>query len=211
MSKVIVLNQRATSVSPVAVNYLLTINQLSARNAPVTREETKETKQLSTFGEYSQYAVYVPFILSGLIFLGIFIFQMIQRVKNLKNISVALVIAMFAASIPTVLSMMQSNVQQSVKASPEEIPKELRVKSIPTDSAIISWTTGAVVMGSVRIREFTNEKTQPRVFVGDRQIAVSNHSVTVTGLKQNHQYELEILSGRIWYDDGGKLIQFIYK
>ncbi len=197
--------------SPVATNYLLTINQLSARNAPVTAEEVQETKQLQQFSTISSLASFSPIIISIVLFVSTFIFLMMRQLKNFKNISMAVGIALFAACIPTVMNMSQGGVHQNVRAGPEEVPREIRVEKIDASAVQIRWLTDAVKIGSVRMRQKGQGETQYRVHVGDDQQAIKQHSVNITNLKKNQSYEFEILSGSTWYDNAGETLSFTFK
>lgn len=197
--------------TPVALNYLVSINQLSARNAPVTQEEIAVAKQLPFLEIFSPYIIYAPFVLFVILFAGAFMFQMQNRMKNLKNISMAIVIAVFAASIPTMLTMTQTGVHQAAKAGPEEVPREVIVQKIPDGGIIITWNTDAIKFGSVKISKIPAVNTAPFVYVGDNQVPVKNHTVKIPTLTQNQAYEVEILSGNTWYDNAGKPIEFVYR
>lgn len=199
-----------TNPAPIAaVNYFVTINQLSARNT-----QDVATIQEGSPTQYPQWVdemiPYTPFILFSALFIAAFGIQVVNRVKTVRSIITAFFIAIFAASIPATLTYIEQGSRQQVKAGPQEVPREIRVSPKSADSILIEWKTDAEHLGMVRIGTKPLTEETGRAYVADNKQKTRVHSVEVPKLIKGETYELEIYSGRAWYDDNGKYIQFTF-
>lgn len=192
-----------------AVNYFVTINQLTAHNTVSAHEETvQQTPQSPLLHLLEPFFPYAPFVLVALLFVVAFGIQVVYRARSLKNISTALVLAVLVASMPMMLTYVSQGSRQTVSAGPDEIPREVRVQANTPSSVIISWRTDAKHVGVVRLGAVPFAAQTPRVYLANNREEVQMHSVSINGLKKGTTYEFEILSGTSWYDNGGKYIQF---
>ena len=131
----------------VAAKYFATVNELSAKVEAKTQEETTQTQTPSRFEALTQYVPLAPFVLFALLFVVAFGIQVVNRVKTAKSIVTAVMIAIFAASIPATLTYIETGARQEVKAGPQEIPRNLLVGPGSSDSIVVTWETDAQAIG----------------------------------------------------------------
>jgi len=196
-----------------ATNYFVAINELTAHNAAVTNEETVQpTQQSPYFHSLELYFPYAPFVLVALLFVIAFGIQVVNRARNLKNVSAAFVLALLVASIPMVLNYIGQGSRQTANAGPDEIPRQVLVKSNTPTSVLISWTTDAKHIGVVKLGPVPFSDKTALVYLSENHTEeVQSHTVRVYGLKKGSVYEFEILSGTTWYDNAGNYIRFTFK
>src|SRR3989344_1016938 len=193
-----------------AVNYYVTINQLSARNAPEAKEEIVAYPQVP-FGDMLVPLIpYAPVFLFVLLFTVAFGMQVVNKIRRARHMMVAILIAFFAASIPTVLNYVQQGTRQEARAGPEEVPRQVRVAPQSPGSVVISWETDAPRVGVVRFGKKPLTNASGRVYIGNDQMSVRMHSVQIDTLTKKQPYQFEIMSGNTWYDNNGKYIEFTY-
>jgi hypothetical protein len=202
---------KPTSMPLAAANYFVTVNQLSARNAPQTSEELAQTKTVVSTSSLAPYMPFASLALFILLFVAAFGIQVTNGVRNARHVITAFTIALFAASIPLILSYIQLGTGQTVRAGPEEIPRNVRVIQLSKNSSRISWNTDAPRIGVVRIGEVPMTEINSRIVVANERQSVQEHIVDVPGLMDGHRYEFEILSGHTWYDNNGRFIQFLFR
>lgn len=193
-----------------AENYFVTINQLTAHNTVSAHDETAQPiQQPSIFQSLEPLLPYSPFIVFIFLFIAAFYIQVVNRVRNLKNVTAALVLAIMLASIPTVLTYVGQGSRQTASAGPDEIPREVRVQADTSTAVLISWRTDAKHIGVVKLGPAPfSQKTALVYMTTNDQEEVQMHTIRVDRLKKGTSYEFEILSGTTWYDNAGKYIQF---
>jgi len=195
-----------------AVNYFVTVSELTAHNTVSAHEEkVQPVPQSPIFHSLEPFFPYAPFVLIALLFVVAFGIQVVNRARNLKNVTTALVLALIVASIPMVLTYISHGSPQTTNAGPDEIPCEVRVKPDTISSVVISWRTDAKHVGVVRFGAAPLAAKTPRVYLANNREEVQIHTVSIGGLKKATTYEFEILSGTTWYDNGGKYIQFTFR
>jgi len=194
-----------------ATTYFVAINQLSAHNAPETAAETAASQPSAFETWVGPYLPYAPYALSAFLFLVVFSFMIMSKVKSIGNIISALLLAIMAGGIPSILTYVQQGSRQSVNAGPEEVPREVRVQKNSPDSIQVTWHTDANEIGVVKLSPSPFADQTARVYVADNQQSIQSHDAVVSGLKNNGSYEFEILSGHTWYDNGGKYIDFTFR
>lgn len=192
----------------VAVNYFLTIKQLTVHNTAPAHEETVRPSSLPLATTLEPFVPYAPFVLSALLFVAAFAILVVNRAKSLKNITIAILIAFMSASIPTVISYVGQGSRQTANAGPEEIPRNVRVATVSPTSVLISWNTDAARVGAVRFGKVPLTTQTARIYVADNQESANKHTVEIDLPENKQSYEFEILSGATWYDNGGKYIRF---
>lgn len=196
----------STPAPQVAVNYFVAINELTVHDTSSTNQET--TQQASS--PFTPFLPYTPFIIAGLLFVVAFGILIINRAKSLKNMTTALVLAVMIASIPMVLTYINQGMRQTAKAGPDEIPRELRVTQGSPTFAVITWHTDAKHTGVIRFGLAPLSDATARVYVADDRKPLTDHSISIGGLKKGTSYEFEILSGTTWYDNNGAPIHFTH-
>lgn len=198
-----------TQPARIAVKYFVQIQELTAHNTVSASENVVETpRQSSWVTMVEPYAMYAPFVLSGLLFIIAFGMFFMNRVHNWKNVMTAFILALMIAGIPTILTYVGQGSRQTVKAGPEEVPRNVRVAPASPTSVRISWETDAARIGVVRLSKTPFSSQTARVYIADNQTSVRAHSVEIDRLVKHESYEFEILSGTTWYDNGGNYIQF---
>lgn len=97
------------------------------------------------------------------------------------------------------------------KAGPTDIPKNVRITNLGTNTFTISWTTDTPVTGFVKYSENPSKITSPAGDIRDQisgtAQAYTNHYVNITNLSENKTYYFLIGSGPQTYDDNGKPFQ----
>jgi len=198
-------------MADLALTYFVTINELTAHNTGATQEEVAQAAPSPLAALLEPYIPYTPFVLFGLLFTVAFGLLVVNRVKNLKNITAAMILALVTASIPTVISYVSMGSRQAVNAGPDEIPREVRVVPDSPSTITISWHTDAPHTGVVRFGVASLTPQTARMYVANDRTKVTDHTIRVTGLKKGKSYEFEILSGTTWYDNAGTPIKFTEK
>ena len=199
-----------TSAPVVAVNYFVTIDQLSAHNTASAYQEVAQPEPAPLVSGLSPLLPYAPFVLFALLFVVAFGLLVVNRAKNLKNMTTALVLALITASIPTVITYVGQGSRQEAKAGPDEIPHEMHVRPDTASFAVITWRTDAKHTGVVRFGASPLSPQTARVYVANDRAEVAQHEIRIGGLKKGRTYEFEILSGTTWYDNAGTPIRFTY-
>lgn len=198
----------ATTLS--MVNYLVSVEQLSNRNVPTQDANTTQVLQSPFFGFLAPYVIYAPVALFTLLFACAFGLQLISKVRQAKNILAIFFISLMAAGIPSVLTYVQNGGGQEAKAGPQEAPKVVRVSQSGVDSVKITWNTGAVTIGAIRLSLAPYVLAKASVYIADNGSMTQDHSVIIPHLSQGKEYEFEVLSKGEWYDDNGKYIKFTF-
>lgn len=195
------------TTATIATNYFVTVQELTAHNTASAKETVAPTPtQLET--TLTPLLPYAPLVLFTLLFVVAFGLLVINRVKTLKNIGTALLLALVTASIPAIISYVGTGTRQTTNAGPDEIPREVRVRADTPTFVVISWHTDAKHTGVVRFGVAPLTTSTARVYIANDQTEVSDHSIRIGGLKPGKTYEFEILSGTTWYDNSGVPIKF---
>jgi uncharacterized membrane protein len=192
-------------------NHLAEIDQLSQRTETTTQTQTTPSQDAVPTSVLSPYVVYLPLVLFLLLFITAFGMLVMNKVHSAKNVAVGLVIALFAACIPTTITFLQQSGGQITKAGPNETPRQVVITSKDKESAIVTWMTVANVYGGVRysLAPYTANRAVYRV--SDNAQATTAHAVVIPNLTKGTAYELEIQSGTGWYDNGGTYVRFIFQ
>lgn len=192
----------------VAVNYFITVGELTARNTVSAHEEVVQYSPSSIADTLLPFIPYAPFVLSGLLFIIAFGMFFMERVHNWKNVMTAVIVALMVAGIPAILTYVGQGSRQTANAGPEEIPRNVSVAPVSPTSVLISWNTDAARIGAVRFGKTPLTSQNARIYIADNQESASKHTVEINFLEKKQSYEFEILSGATWYDNGSKYIRF---
>ena len=190
-----------------AGTYYLNVFALSQKQDVPQSEETVQTGPALS-PSLSPLVVYAPFFLFFALFITAFGIQIITKSWNFRRMATAFVIALFAASIPFVLTSVQNGVGSQTNAGTDNIPRNIRVINGTNGSVLVSWETGGKRIGAVRYGPAPLDEEIGTVMVGDLGALVSRHTVKLLRLKPGFTYEFDILSGTNWYDDNGKPLRF---
>jgi hypothetical protein len=190
-----------------AGTYYLNVFALSQKEEVTLAEEQVEP-EVPLSPTLSPLVVYAPFFLFFALFIGAFGIQVITRSWNMRRTVMAFIIALFAASVPFVLTSVRDGVGVGAKAGPDDIPRNVRVVKGTDESALVVWQTGGARVGAVRFGPAPIDEKTRDIAIGDLGNIVTIHTVKLDPLKAGQTYEFEILSGTSWYDDNGKPLRF---
>ena len=198
---------------PLAVNHFVTIEQLTIRNAQasgmVQIPPTPKPSYVATL--LSPYMLYLPILLFLLLFCTAFIIQVTNKVRTSKHILISIVIALFAASIPSALTYLAEGSSQRAKAGPREVPRNVRIDYKSPQAATVLWYTDTPVYGGVRYSLIPFSETKSYFITSDSGKKTLSHSVDLKNLILGKTYELEVLSGGNWYTNNGTYIRFQFR
>lgn len=192
-------------------NHLAQIDQLSERIETTAQTQTVPPQETVPTSVLSPYVAYLPLVLFLLLFITAFGMLVMNKVHSAKNVAVGLVIALFAACIPTTISFLHQSGGQITKAGPNETPRQVIITSKDKESAIVTWTTVATVYGGVRYSMAPFAVSRATYRVSDNAQATTTHAVVLPNLTKGTAYELEIQSGTGWYDNNGTYVRFIFQ
>lgn len=195
---------------PTLTAYLVKVDQLSAKVEAGSMATTIETKQ-PVVPWLAGLTPYAPILVSGFLFIAAFGIMLVGKIRDAKNVSAALLVALFAASIPQVLNATMFGTRQSAHAGPQEQPRNVRVVSVSGSEATVSWETQKETLGAVRYGVAPFDGVTAKTAVEATRRPVLSHEVTLVRLERGKSYELEILSGNVWYDNGGSPMRFVFR
>lgn len=199
----------AVLTTSMAVNYFVSIDQLTAHNTVKAEESTRLPSQASTVATMGQFSPFMPFVLFGLLFCIALGIQLTNRFRDSKHILMSVLISFAVASIPAMLAYVGEGGRQQVTASPQEIPKHVVVQRRDATSVFVTWNTDAPTIGVIRLWG-TPPVDGGRLFVANKQAEAGEHTVLIDGLTGKNEYQFQILSGTTWYDNNGQNIRFTF-
>jgi hypothetical protein len=191
--------------------YYLNVYALTPKDD--THQEQKGTagdQQLQISG-ITPYMIYLPFIIFFALFIAAFGIQMIQRIWSVKRTFTSLILAFVIACTPFVLTALQKGVKFESKAAPDEIPHNVRIVALSTQSVIVTWDTQAPKIGATRYGIFPVAGKVGIVVIGDNGQKVEKHTIKLESLQYGSSYYVDIYSGNRWYDNNGEQLQFTFR
>lgn len=153
--------------------------------------------------------VYAPIVVFFVVFITAFLVQIVSRIWSWRQAITAAVIAFFFASIPLVLPSIREGTRFESHAGPEEIPREIRIERRLVSSVSVAWRTDASQRGAVRVYEAVERNTS-RTIIANAGKTATEHQAIISDLKVGKKYEIEILSGKTWYNDNGTRLSFSF-
>lgn len=154
-------------------------------------------------------ALFGPLAIFFAIFVSVFGVFLVGRIRNWRMGVTAFLLAVTLASTPFVLSVLKNGTDGAVRASPDEIPRNVRIVPISNTSVQITWNTDADKIGAVRISSQTYNREKTRIILGNSGDNTKSHAVTIDKLTYGQSYGCEVLSGTRWYDNVGKRLVFL--
>lgn len=188
-------------------NYYLALSSLTPKDA-LTQVPVAGPSGIQQASNAAVVGLFGPFVIFSSIFIAVFGVFLIGKIRNWRMGITAFLLAITLASTPFALSVLKNGTDGRVNASPDEIPRAVKIVPISKTSVQIVWNTDADKIGSVRIgiRPFIEGKT--RTIVGNSGAKTKVHAVTIDKLTVGEIYECEVLSGARWYDNGGLRLLF---
>jgi hypothetical protein len=189
-------------------SYLVTVSDLTPKTTGEMTQGTGVADTVPSLASSSPLIVYAPIAIFFLIFIIALSIQITHRILDAKKFVTAVVIALFFASAPMTLTYIQEGIKTRSNASPDQVPKNIRVLPVSKSAIRIYWDTDATISGGVRI-DSAPLSDKSTVVIGDGGFKTKNHSVLYTQFQSGLTYNMEILSGTVWYTDSGNPIHFL--
>jgi hypothetical protein len=154
------------------------------------------------------FASFGPVVIFFVVFVSVFGVFLVGRIRNWRMGVTAFLLAGMLASTPFVLTSIKNGTDGTVHASPDEIPRNVRIIPLSQTSVQIVWETESEKIGAIRIgmKPYSIEKS--RTVIGNSGSKTKTHAVTIDRLTYGQTYESEVLSGARWYDNGGQRLVF---
>lgn len=194
----------------IAVSYFAAMSSLTQKSSGQTSSITIEEPDTIIPPVFSPFIPYAPVILFFALFISAFGMQLIRKVLDARRIITAFALAFFAASIPTVLTVMQQRSVSQTHAGPDEIPRNVTVTRHADYAVVVAWHTDAEKIGAVRVSTAPFTQDTAVTYIADNGAKVRDHSVILSDLKPDMTYQFEVFSGTAWYDHNGIPISFHY-
>lgn len=201
----------ASSANTSITQYYIKLNELNPVANATDGKTTSTTVQPTTGGiQWTSQVLFAPFLISGILFilaLGI----LTAGKFRLSRIGISgFLIALFAASIPTMLMVVRQGNDAIIQASPAETPRNLRIQQHSATSVSVTWDTQGEQPGLVRY-SYTQHGNTRTLMAGSIHVKSTTHEVILTDLIPNVELSIEILSGTHWYKNGSNPILFTFK
>ncbi len=180
----------------IATQYYTTVMSLTPKT-----DQMVETPVPQTPAEF----IWLPLVIFILLFISASGILLSQKIKNWKKSAVLFLLAFFIAGIPFAISSIREGFSTTTKASPDETPRSVVVREFKQGSVVVSWETDKKGIGAVR---YWPDTVPSEAVVKIEHISTQKHTVVLTGLSAGASYELEIVSGKSWYDNHGVPVRF---
>lgn len=160
---------------------------------------------------YSPLLFYGSVALFFLLFLGAIGIQLLTRVLDWKKTATTFVVALMLAILPMSVRVALNVTSLQTRASPDEVPHNVRTTQLTTRSEIITWETDAFKVGAVRFAPPSLLSESSTTVIADGGKRTQKHTARIENLEQGGAYEFEILSGSQWYTNDGQSLRFKLK
>jgi hypothetical protein len=190
-------------------NYYMAIAALTPKEVIAQTRQSTDAADAEAMSPPSPALIYFPFVVFFVIFVLAFGMQLMGKVKSLRHTVTAMVIALFIAMTPFVLTSIREGVGLGTQAGPEQIPRNVRIVQTGKDTVLVTWDTDAASVGAVRIGPGLSQEKDIIVKVGDFGNRVHRHTIKLERLEPGIRYEMEILSGTVWYTDKGNPLKIL--
>jgi hypothetical protein len=189
-------------------SYYQTVFALTPKQTQVDTQIQNQAGQAgTTMPSANPWLIYTPFIIFFCLFIAAFGILTVNRIWNLKRTIASFVVALFFASIPYVMNVVQNGIGSETKAGPDEIPRNVRIIQQTDKSLLIMWDTDTPQIGGIKYSiQSLNSKTASVVIEGNGS-QTQNHAITLDNLS-HETYIFEIYSGHQWYDLNGQSLEF---
>lgn len=189
--------------------YYATVHALTPKEQ--TQVEPAVSSSTSPFAFlFSPLMIYAVSVLFVVFFVGALILQAVHKSLDLRRTIMTLVVALLLASTPlTLRTALQVNTLES-KAAPDEVPRNVEIIQTSEDTILVSWETQTQKLGTLRVGEAPLAMDKSRIIIGNNGSKTSLHKIAVGGLFKGKEYEIEILSGKNWYDNSGEPLKIRY-
>lgn len=187
-----------------AGTYYFRVHALTPADDVIINQEQESPTEVPVFPAFSEYTIYGPVLLFFALFISAFGLLIVHHARTDKTIISAAVIALFAASIPTLLAMIGSSGTLVVtRAGPDEVPRDVAAVAQAADTALVSWMTDSPQRGGIAVSVAPFDPQRARMIIADGGTKTTVHTAIVDELEPATEYEVMILSGGQWYDNDG--------
>ncbi len=187
-----------------ANDYYLNIMALT----PKEQVQAQATDQASQIPSVASYFVWAPMAVFIMLFIAVFGLMIAGKVMTFKRTVSAMMLALVLAAIPYITGQINTGFSTSTKAGPEEFPKNVEIKRLTPSSATVVWMTDVALTGAVRYGATPLDELMTKVLIADSGQKTTIHTVELSGLVPGKTYDLEIFSGKTWYNNSGTNLQF---
>lgn len=188
--------------STLAQHYLQVQALTPQSGAPVIPPNVATQSTFFPFGlSMVQVALIGCFLLMGIIAL------LIALVQDMKKVIVILVIGFTTLAIPLSITIANRTTRIESHAGPEYTPKNVIVSNVLPFGFTVKWDTDRPGVGVVRVRKKTDPDNFSRIYSETESGDIYKHVIKVTELTAATDYDMEILSGGVWYDNQGVPLQ----
>jgi hypothetical protein len=202
------LTLNSANLSDVSGKYYLSVFALTPKTTTTENDTQNQAGQAGIpMQTVSPLYIYLPFIIFFLLFIAAFGILTMNRIWNLKRSITSLVVALIIASIPYIVSTIQNGVGFQSNASPNEIPRNIRVVKNINNAIVIMWDTDVGQIGAIRYNYLPLSNKPATILIESNGLASKIHAIKIADLIPG-QYILEIFSGNHWYDNHGIPLQF---
>lgn len=127
--------------------------------------------------------------------------------KPPKTIPTLLALILLAVTVFLGVFLIKRSQTFSLKANPQNTPREVKITNVSDTSFTVSWTTAASISGFLGFGE-TNQLGQSAEDDRDKGTGTKetyfSHYVTVQNLKASTKYYFKIYAGSLAFDNNGK-------
>ncbi len=210
------------------MNQPLTTNNFQAKSSPAMaepgqyyasvqaltiKETTNNTSLPPAIDDSLLSLLFSPYLLWGclalffVLLLGGLGMQIAKRILDIKRTAATFVVALIIALLPYSMKTALEVTTIRTFAGPDEVPRGIKINQSSTRSFTVNWKTETAKTGAVRIGVTPLSETNSQVVIGDLGQKTTSHTVKLEDLQPGIEYEIEILSGKAWYNDDGKPIK----
>lgn len=126
--------------------------------------------------------------------------------RKQKTIPTILGLTLIIASIAATTYLVNNLGRFFIQATPEAVPKEVKITNVSSNSFTVSWVTDEETTGSINFGEaqtLNQNALDDRDQVSNSLGKNSSHHVTLKNLKLQTTYYFKITSGKTSYDNNG--------
>lgn len=202
------LAQLSTNTDP--EKYLSTIASLTRKESGSFSGVSDVVSHTPLALLFSPYLVYGSVALFLIVFLAIILVQFFHRAFDYRRTLTGFVVALLIAVMPVSLKTALEVTTLQSKAGPDEVPRQIVISPQTPASVLVTWKTEAEKTGAIRFGTAPLSPQNYEVVIADQGKSTRTHSAELKKLQKGKAYELEILSGKDWYNDQGQPIQFTF-
>lgn len=189
-------------------SYLAAISSLTPKETVIVQSVPAGIENTPLSLLFSPLIILGSIVLFFVVFLGILFIQVMHKSFDYKKAVASLVVAFVIASIPISLKTALEVTSLQTRAGPDDIPRNISITQVSATSAVVQWETKVEKLGTIKYGLRPLVSNQSEIVIANDGRSTTLHRALLKNLEPGQEYELEILSGKNWYDDNGQPIQF---